>query len=459
MAIQSRSRAPRNSGSHTAGRASTSHASNHHASSDRRIIPNSDDNPSSPLPHHPEPPAKRRKLSIRSKQTTLDSWTSSQSAPPKPPTRVTVTQPHGRLLQNLNGVQTLLDAEEDELSLPTSGITTPKLQRLPKTTLHPYSPPQPAKQDDKRSLRSHDEGPRVKSELAIYFPNYEEIIFDAPHEPDFITVDSNLYVTDDVTKPKSEHSTPTKAGKNSRASPSHSRKTSANGTHATSTASRSPSNQFNGSPSLNFEMFARNVPDHPEDPLADEHFLKSHRRAERKEKQLRNIEKERAMHEKVQLDRILEGLKGHDWLKVLGITGVTDGEAKKYEPKRDYFVAEVQALVDKFKLWKEQERKQRVEKESVIIMREAESEEPESGESSRRASEQRPQCFGGETTTTRDRHRPEVSSYQQRQGVSHNFPQQAIRGTLGPSAARRAHHQLLRETASSRRRTRQGQTR
>jgi hypothetical protein len=119
-------------------------------------------------------------------------------------------------------------------------------------------------------------------------------------------------------------------------------------------------------------MISRTIPEHPEDPLTDEHFLKSHRRAERKEKQLRNIEKERAMHEKVQLDRLLEGLKGHDWLKTLGITGITDGEAKKFEPKRDYFIAEVQALVDKFKQWKEQEKKQKMDREAAAAAKEEE---------------------------------------------------------------------------------------
>ena len=85
-------------------------------------------------------PAKRRKLSIRSKQTNLDSFlqntsTSASSQPqPKPPTRVTLGQPHGRLLQNLNGVQTALDVNEDEISVPASGAATPmpKLKRVPK---------------------------------------------------------------------------------------------------------------------------------------------------------------------------------------------------------------------------------------------------------------------------------------------------------------------------------------
>nr|POF00404.1 transcription initiation factor tfiid subunit 2 [Quercus suber] len=109
-------------------------------------------------------------------------------------------------------------------------------------------------------------------------------------------------------------------------------------------------------------MIVRTLPDQPDDPLNDAHFFRSHRRAERKEKQLRNIERERAMHEKVQLERILQGLLGHDWLKVLGITGVTDAEAKKFEIKRDFYIEEVKGLVDKFKLWKELEKRQRLEK-------------------------------------------------------------------------------------------------
>ena len=369
MAIQSRSRPPRNS----VATSITKHARSDGQSS-AQLGNNSNLSPSSS--NDDGPPAKRRKLSIRSKQTTLDNYATTQSAPSKPPTKVTVAQPHGRLLQKLNGVQTLLDANEDDLSQPTSGRGTPAPKRVPQKT--GLSTSERAKQEEKRTLRSQDDGPRLKSELAIYFPNYEDIIFDAPKEPEFITVDSTLYVTEDATPPKSEQASSPKGSKNVKGSPLHIRKTSANGVQSPIMHQRSSSNQFNGSPSLNLEMIARSLPKHPEDPLTDEYYLKAHRRAERKEKQLRNIEKERAMHEKVQLDRILDGLKGHDWLKVLGITGITDGEAKKYEAKREYFISEVQALVDKFKEWKEQERRQKLDKEAAVLSaREEDSEEQE----------------------------------------------------------------------------------
>ena len=384
MAIQSRSRHSRTSGGQFVTATTKLNASQHAKAADsnkqaRHPPPhpphaNHHASSSSPPINDHEPPPKRRKLSIRSKQqSTLDNFAIAQSGQPKPPTKVSVAQPHGKLIETINGVRTVLDADEDDLSLPTSGISTPQPAKLPRSALQPATAP--PKQEEKRTLRSQDDGPRLKSELAIYFPNYEDIILDVPREAEFITVDTAIYVTDDPPKP--DQPSPTKSPKLAKTSSSHARNAVVNGAQSPSTPQRSNSNHFNGSPSLNLDSISRTIPDHPDDPLTDEHFLKSHRRAERKEKQLRNIEKERAMHEKVQLDRLLDGLQGHDWLKVLGMTGITDGEAKKYEPKRDYFIAEVQALVDKFKQWKEQERKQRLDREAAAAVKEG----PEEGES------------------------------------------------------------------------------
>ena len=100
-----------------------------------------------------------------------------------------------------------------------------------------------------------------------------------------------------------------------------------------------------------------------EDLMADAVYLKAHRRAERQEKQLRNIEKERAQHEKVQLERLVDGLKGHDWLRVMGISGITDTEKKLYEPKKEYLIQEVESLLEKFRVWKEEEKRRKLEKE------------------------------------------------------------------------------------------------
>ncbi|KAL9035950.1 MAG: hypothetical protein Q9214_006352, partial [Letrouitia sp. 1 TL-2023] len=102
-----------------------------------------------------------------------------------------------------------------------------------------------------------------------------------------------------------------------------------------------------------------------------------HRRAERSEKQLRNIEKERAQHEKVQLERLYDGLKGHDWLKVMGISGITESEKRSYEPKRDHFIYEVGTLLSKFKEWKEEEKRRKFERERAST---TDAEEDDDGE-------------------------------------------------------------------------------
>jgi hypothetical protein len=118
---------------------------------------------------------------------------------------------------------------------------------------------------------------------------------------------------------------------------------------------------------LNLSSLDRATETYKTDPLPDEYFEKLHRRAERQEKQLRNIEKERAQHEKHHLERLLEGLKGHDWLKVMGISGITDSEKKDYEPKRAIFIKECADLLDRFRVWKEEEKRLKAEKDAALL--------------------------------------------------------------------------------------------
>ena len=120
---------------------------------------------------------------------------------------------------------------------------------------------------------------------------------------------------------------------------------------------------LNDAQRIDFSSIERHTKHSVVDPLTDAFYFKAHRRAERQEKQLRNIEKERAQHEKVQLERILDGLKGHDWLRVMGISGITDSEKKAFEPKRNYFITEVSALIEKFRLWKEEEKRRKAERD------------------------------------------------------------------------------------------------
>jgi hypothetical protein len=103
------------------------------------------------------------------------------------------------------------------------------------------------------------------------------------------------------------------------------------------------------------------------DPLSEDVYLKIHAKAERHEKQMKNSDRERAQHEKYQLEKLLDDLRGPDWLKTLGVTGVTDTEKKRYEPKRLLFIRETQALIDKFKRWKEEEKRRKLEREQELL--------------------------------------------------------------------------------------------
>lgn len=61
-------------------------------------------------------------------------------------------------------------------------------------------------------------------------------------------------------------------------------------------------------------------------PLNEDVYLKIHSKAEKHEKQMKNSYRERAQHEKYQLEMLLDDLRCPDYLKTLGITGVTDTE-------------------------------------------------------------------------------------------------------------------------------------
>jgi hypothetical protein len=195
---------------------------------------------------------------------------------------------------------------------------------------------------------------------------------------EFLGLDTPIYIVDEPIKnstpaPATPQPSPTSL------SPSRSRK--AKPTSPTSPSRHgsnpavSPAQSSTSFQVLNYATIANAIRyEHGQDPLADSVYFTQHRRAERKEKQLRNIEKERAMHEKVQLERLLDGLQGPDWLKVMGITGVTDGERKDWEAKRDYFIREVEALVDKFRVWKEEEKRLRADKEAALAAKEEDDE-------------------------------------------------------------------------------------
>jgi hypothetical protein len=116
-----------------------------------------------------------------------------------------------------------------------------------------------------------------------------------------------------------------------------------------------------------------------EDPLSDEYFETIHRKPERLEKTIRNADKGRAQHEKDQVIRLLEGLQGHDWLKLMGVSGITESKKKEYEPARDHFIAGCESLIEKFRWWREEEKRRKLEKEAAMAEVEEEGEQEMGG--------------------------------------------------------------------------------
>ncbi|KAH7408086.1 something about silencing, SAS, complex subunit 4-domain-containing protein [Phaeosphaeria sp. MPI-PUGE-AT-0046c] len=311
--------------------------------------PSNNDSKGSPLlavstPDTPAPLARtnsRKRLAVALQDATTT----------RPPTKIAVTQPHGELLTITNGVSVPLGIDADEVRSTRSTPRPGSAGKLAPATTGTSS-------TDKRSLRSHDGGHRLKSDLATYFASYDDIIAGVAKPAEFLDLDTPIYIIDEPSRPSLS---PTRSRKRKASSPSLD----------IFTGSIPPAQSSTTFTPLDYaSSYDPARYDAATDPLADAVFFTQHRRAERKEKQLRNIEKERAMHEKVQLERLLDGLQGPDWLKVMGITGVTDGERKDWEPKRDYFVSEVEALVDKFRIWKEEEKRLRAEKEAALAAQE-----------------------------------------------------------------------------------------
>ncbi|KKK21094.1 hypothetical protein ARAM_004704 [Aspergillus rambellii] len=225
---------------------------------------------------------------------------------------------------------------------PTEGDT----DSLLKPILPSAGTASPAVPEQRRSLRSHDGGSRARSELALYFPNYEEVLSLEPPKTEFLAGPTIIKLIGDLTEPPLPASTLSVPDAD--------------------TPFGNPLIQLHGcevitlpDPLVGYSAASGK----DEDPLNEEHYFKAHRRNERQEKQLRNIERDRAQHEKQQLDRLLDELQSHDWLRVMGITSLTDHDKKLYEPKRDYFVQEISALLQKFKIWKEEERRRKLEKD------------------------------------------------------------------------------------------------
>ncbi|OQD88772.1 hypothetical protein PENANT_c003G07717 [Penicillium antarcticum] len=197
------------------------------------------------------------------------------------------------------------------------------------------------KQTGRRSLRSTDTGSRCKSELAQYFHSYEQIISLDDPEPESLNAKTTIILVDDLSQslPFPSQHDPTPFG--------------------------NPLLKLYGCEKITLHEPAASPT--AVDPLGAETYFRAHRKFERQEKQLRNIERDRAQHEQQVLERLLDELRGHDWLRVMGLPGVHESDKKQYEPKRDILISELVALVNKFQAWKDEERRRKLAREKPAL--------------------------------------------------------------------------------------------
>jgi hypothetical protein len=258
---------------------------------------------------------------------------------------------------------------------------------------------QPSAADTKdvgRKLRSQ-EATRFKSELSAYFPEYDQIMGNEPKETRTPRLFSHCSIqsiadhsptTTDLLNPDTpiiiDLSDP--APPDSSSSSSHSKQPHPSPSTTTTTTTTYPIRSYSDTLftdlhdaqriDLSFLTTKPNPLQQPPshstrtttttskntaDPLPDTLYWPLHKREARQERSIRNTEKGRAQHERDQIARLLDGLQGHDWLRVMGVSGITESKKKAFEPAREYFIKGCEGILDKFRRWAAEERRRRLE--------------------------------------------------------------------------------------------------
>ncbi|CCE28803.1 uncharacterized protein CPUR_02492 [Claviceps purpurea 20.1] len=209
-----------------------------------------------------------------------------------------------------------------------------------------------------RKLRSQ-EATRFKSDLSAYFPDYDEVIGNDPKEQHLLNVDTPIVVLDS----------------NAQCLTPETQRVAARGQQHNHVALDIPIRAYGDvlftdvfdSQKIDFGFLeAQQNGKILDDPLPDSLFKPSHKRAERLERSIRNAEKGRAQHEKDQIVRLLEGLQGPDWLRIMGVSGVTETKKRTFEPARLHFIQGCQGILEKFRAWSLEEKRRKLEKEKAI---------------------------------------------------------------------------------------------
>lgn len=244
--------------------------------------------------------------------------------------------------------------------------------------LQPSSADMAASNSQGRKLRSQ-EGVRFKSELSAYFPEYDEVIGNIPKEyrtcspmrpsqlvctrwfaaaqliscvpSDVLMLETPIVIVD--TSPSSASTSLPLRGPHSTSS-----------TYPIRTYGDDLFTNLHDSQIIDLSWLESQYEGKAlNDPLADSYYEPIHRKESRNEKITRNAEKGRSQHEKAQVIRLLEGLRGPDWLRTMGVSGITEGKKKQFEPARAHFVQKCEVVLDKFARWAAEEKRLKLEKE------------------------------------------------------------------------------------------------
>ncbi|KAK9802524.1 putative Something about silencing protein 4 domain-containing protein [Seiridium cardinale] len=291
----------------------------------------------------------------------VDVTTQQNKPPPSPPPSTTAAEP----ATQPETAQKLLTNHQKKVY---NGIKH-ELDRLQP----PVADAGPAKEQG-RKLRSQ-EATRFKSELSAYFPDYDEVIGNDAKEHHALNVDTPILVVDSTASPHHNARTlhPRQAAPTSSQQHKHrSKGTIAHQDRGVSWKSNSEGyaiKSYGGG--LYTNLYNAQRIDLPllegkydvQDPLPDSLYETAHRRAERLEKSIRNTEKGRAQHEKDQIIRLLGELQGPDWLRTMGVNGVTESKKKTFESARNHFVKGCEAILDKFRWWTQEEKKRKLERD------------------------------------------------------------------------------------------------
>ncbi|KAK2048173.1 hypothetical protein LZ31DRAFT_550541 [Colletotrichum somersetense] len=219
-----------------------------------------------------------------------------------------------------------------------------------------------------RKLRSQ-EATRFKSELSAYFPEYDEVVGNEPKEQQLFTVDTPIVIFDSNPTRHQPVSWHRYLGTSTEAKAVHDGSASLPEGHQVPVRGYGDAlfDELVDAQRIDFDFLGISHKREPvEDPLPDATFVSAHKRAERLEKSIRNTERGRAQHEKDQIARLLDGLQGHDWLRVMGVSGVTETRKKQFEPARQHFVKGCQAILDKFRQWSLEEKRRKAEKDRAL---------------------------------------------------------------------------------------------